>query len=167
MTATKGNEFQDFELKRELLMGIFEKGFERPSPVQEAAIPVVLAGRDILARAKNGTGKTAAYLIPTLQLVDPAQPHVQAVVLVPTRELALQTAQICKELGKYLGVAVMSSTGGTQLREDVLRLEDKVHVMVCTPGRLLDLAKRGIAKLNKCNVVRLARASPRRPSFGY
>merc|ERR1719335_2151725 len=65
VTATKGNDFEDYFLKRELLMGIFEAGFERPSPIQEESIPIALAGRDILARAKNGTGKTAAFIIPT------------------------------------------------------------------------------------------------------
>ena len=67
VTATKGNEFEDYFLKRELLMGIFEKGFERPSPIQEESIPIALTGRDILARAKNGTGKTAAFSIPILE----------------------------------------------------------------------------------------------------
>lgn len=67
VTTTKGNEFEDYYLKRELLMGIYEKGFENPSPIQEEAIPIALAGRDILARAKNGTGKTASFLIPALE----------------------------------------------------------------------------------------------------
>lgn len=70
MTATKGHEFEDYYLKRELLMGIFEKGFEKPSPIQEEAIPIILAGKDVLARAKNGTGKTAAFIIPCLEKVD-------------------------------------------------------------------------------------------------
>ena len=70
VTATKGHEFEDYYLKRELLMGIFEKGFEKPSPIQEEAIPIILAGRDVLARAKNGTGKTAAFIIPCLEKVD-------------------------------------------------------------------------------------------------
>ena len=70
VTATKGNDFEDFFLKRELLMGIFEAGFEHPSPIQEEAIPIALSGRDVLARAKNGTGKTAAYVIPTLERVN-------------------------------------------------------------------------------------------------
>lgn len=77
VTATKGNEFEDYCLKRELLMGIFEKGFENPSPVQEESIPVALAGRDILARAKNGTGKTAAYLIPLLERIDTSRNAIQ------------------------------------------------------------------------------------------
>lgn len=70
MTATKGNEFEDYFLKRELLMGIYEKGFERPSPIQEESIPIALTGSDILARAKNGTGKTAAFCIPALEKID-------------------------------------------------------------------------------------------------
>ena len=71
VTDTKGREFEDFFLKRELLMGIFEKGFERPSPIQEEAIPIILQDRNVLARAKNGTGKTAAYIIPCLEKTDP------------------------------------------------------------------------------------------------
>jgi ATP-dependent RNA helicase DDX6/DHH1 len=77
VTATKGNEFEDYFLKRELLMGIFEAGFERPSPIQEESIPIALAGRDILARAKNGTGKTAAFVIPVLEKVNSSHNHIQ------------------------------------------------------------------------------------------
>ena len=78
-------------LRRELLMGIFEAGFEKPSPIQEEAIPKALQRRDILARAKNGTGKTAAFVIPTLQQVDPTKNKIQALLLVPTREPGVQT----------------------------------------------------------------------------
>ena len=77
MTDTKGNEFEDFCLKRELLMGIFEKGWEKPSPIQEASIPIALSGQDILARAKNGTGKTGAYTIPCLEQIDPTKDIIQ------------------------------------------------------------------------------------------
>lgn len=77
MTSTKGNDFEDYCLKRELLMGIFEKGFEKPSPIQEESIPIALAGRDVLARAKNGTGKTAAYLIPVLEKLDVTSNSIQ------------------------------------------------------------------------------------------
>lgn len=77
---TKGNTFEDFYLKRELLMGIFEAGFEKPSPIQEEAIPVAITGRDILARAKNGTGKTAAFVIPTLEKVKPKLNKIQALI---------------------------------------------------------------------------------------
>ncbi|OEL31096.1 DEAD-box ATP-dependent RNA helicase 8 [Dichanthelium oligosanthes] len=104
VTATKGNEFEDYFLKRELLMGIYEKGFERPSPIQEESIPIALTGSDILARAKNGTGKTAAFCIPALEKIDQDKNAIQVVILVPTRELALQTSQVCKELGKHLKI---------------------------------------------------------------
>lgn len=77
VTATKGNEFEDYFLKRELLQGIYEKGFEKPSPIQEESIPIALTGRDILARAKNGTGKTAAFSIPILERVDTSLKEIQ------------------------------------------------------------------------------------------
>jgi len=140
-------------LKRELLMGIFEKGFEKPSPVQEEVIPSALMGRDVLARAKNGTGKTAAFCIPVLQRADPTLSHIQAVVLVPTRELALQTSSVLKELGKHLGVEIMVSTGGTRLQDDLARLYKPVHIMVGTPGRVLDLADRGSADLRNASML--------------
>ena len=153
VTATKGSSFEDFGLRRELLMGIYEKGYERPSPIQERAIPISLAGRDILARAKNGTGKTASFLIPLLQKVDVSLNHVQALVLVPTRELALQESEVCKQLGKDLNVEVMASTGGTVLSEDIMRLNKTVHVIVATPGRIMDLAEKGVAKLDRCPLL--------------
>jgi ATP-dependent RNA helicase DDX6/DHH1 len=77
VTDTKGRDFEDFFLKRELLMGIFEKGFEKPSPIQEEAIPVILQNRNVLARAKNGTGKTAAYIIPCLEKTDTTKNSIQ------------------------------------------------------------------------------------------
>ncbi|EDV28433.1 uncharacterized protein TRIADDRAFT_51339 [Trichoplax adhaerens] len=158
VTNTKGNDFEDYCLKRDLLIGIFEKGFEKPSPIQEESIPVAVSGKDIIARAKNGTGKTGAYLIPLLQLTDPDKNVVQSIVLVPTRELALQTSQICKELGKHMQINVMVTTGGTNLRDDIMRLNDPVHVMVATPGRMFDLARRNIADLNNCKLLVLDEA---------
>ncbi|KAF2099992.1 ATP-dependent RNA helicase DHH1 [Rhizodiscina lignyota] len=148
--GTKGLEFEDFYIKRELMMGIFEAGFEKPSPIQEEAIPVALTGRDILARAKNGTGKTAAYVIPTLERINPKSTKTQALILVPTRELALQTSQVCKTLGKHLGLNVMVSTGGTGLKDDIIRLSETVHIIVGTPGRILDLASKQVADLSGC-----------------
>jgi hypothetical protein len=88
VTTTKGNEFEDYYLKRELLMGIYEKGFENPSPIQEEAIPIALAGRDILARAKNGTGKTASFLIPALERINTEQNIIQGTRPAPPRPCA-------------------------------------------------------------------------------
>ncbi|KAL2163313.1 hypothetical protein VTH06DRAFT_5370 [Thermothelomyces fergusii] len=150
VTNTKGLEFEDFGLKRDLLMGIFEAGFEKPSPIQEESIPVALTGRDILARAKNGTGKTAAFVIPALEKINPKVSKIQCLILVPTRELAMQTSQVCKTLGKHLGINVMVTTGGTGLRDDIVRLQDPVHIVVGTPGRILDLAGKQVADLSEC-----------------
>eukprot|EP01035_Chromulina_nebulosa_P020743 gene20743-26895_t len=153
VTATKGHDFEDYYLKKELLMGIFEKGFEKPSPIQEEAIPIILAGRNVLARAKNGTGKTAAFIIPCLEKVDTKLNAIQSILLVPTRELALQTSAIVKEIGKHLDVQVMVTTGGTNLRDDILRLYSPVHILVGTPGRIVDLADKGIANLSKVSTL--------------
>jgi len=154
VTKTKGHEFKDYFLKRELLMGIYEKGFERPSPIQEESIPIALAGKDILARAKNGTGKTGSFLIPCLERVDPEKNAIQSLILVPTRELALQTSQVCKELGKHIkGLEVMVTTGGTNLRDDIVRLDKPIHILVATPGRIKDLAERKVADLSQCNYI--------------
>jgi len=158
VTLTKGLEFEDFYLKRELLMGIYEKGFEKPSPIQEKTIPLALLGRDILARAKNGTGKTASFIIPAIEKVDHNKNSVQVLILVPTRELALQTSAVCKEIGKYLGTQVMVSTGGTSLKDDILRLYKPVHIIVSTPGRILDLAEKGVANLDECKMLVLDEA---------
>lgn len=158
VTDTKGNEFEDYCLRRPLLMGIFEKGWEKPSPIQEASIPIALAGRDILARAKNGTGKTGAYTIPILERIDTERNALQALVIVPTRELALQTSQICIELGKHLNVKVMVTTGGTNLKDDIVRLYDPVHIIVATPGRIVDLMNKDLVKTNQCKILVLDEA---------
>jgi len=158
VTSTKGNEFEDFCLKRELLMGIFEKGWEKPSPVQEASLPVSLSGKDILARAKNGTGKTGAYTIPILEQIDANQDVIQGLILVPTRELALQTSQIAIELAKHLDIKVMVTTGGTNLKDDIMRMYDKVQLVVATPGRIIDLMEKRVANLEKCKILCLDEA---------
>uniref|UniRef100_A0A8B9KH45 RNA helicase n=1 Tax=Astyanax mexicanus TaxID=7994 RepID=A0A8B9KH45_ASTMX len=145
VTATKGNEFEDYCLKRELLMGIFEMGWEKPSPIQEESIPIALSGRDILARAKNGTGKSGAYLIPMLERIDLKKDHVQG------KKFCIQISiQLSKHLG---GVKVMATTGGTNLRDDIMRLDETVHVIIATPGRILDLIKKGVAKVDKVQMI--------------
>uniref|UniRef100_A0A915C1D8 RNA helicase n=1 Tax=Parascaris univalens TaxID=6257 RepID=A0A915C1D8_PARUN len=158
VTDTKGIEFEDFCLKRDLLMGIFEKGWEKPSPIQEASIAIALSGQDILARAKNGTGKTGAYCIPCIEKIDSELKKIQALIVVPTRELALQTSQICVELSKHLKLKVMVTTGGTDLRDDIMRLNGVVHLVVATPGRILDLMDKGVADMSRCSTLILDEA---------
>lgn len=158
VTNTKGNEFEDYCLKRELLMGIFEKGWESPSPIQEASIPIALTGRDILARAKNGTGKTGAYTIPMLERIDTSKNEIQGLIIVPTRELALQTSQICIEISKWIGCQCMVTTGGTSLKDDIMRLDEVVHLIVATPGRVLDLMNKEIVNARNCGMLVLDEA---------
>jgi len=153
VTQTKGRDFEDFFLKRELLMGIFEKGFEKPSPIQEEAIPIMLQNRNVLARAKNGTGKTAAYIIPCLEKTDTTKNQIQVLILIPTRELALQTSAIVKEIGKHMVINCMVTTGGTSLKDDIVRLYDSVHMVVATPGRILDLGSKNVADLSHCRTI--------------
>ncbi|CAD7675994.1 unnamed protein product [Nyctereutes procyonoides] len=134
VTSTKGNEFEDDCLKRELLMGIFEMGWEKPSPIQEESIPIALSGRNILARAKNGTGKSSAYFIPLLERL----------------YLKKDNIQVSKHMG---GAKVMATTGGTNLQDDIMRLDDTVHVVIATPGGILDLIKKGVAKVDHVQMI--------------
>jgi len=158
VTDREGKEFEDFCLSRELLMGIFEMGWEKPSPIQEASIPMALSGRDILARAKNGTGKTGAYSIPILERVDPKIDSIQGLIIVPTRELALQVSQICTDLAKHLQIKVMVTTGGTGLKDDIIRVYQKVHVIIATPGRIIDLMEKNVCKMENCKMLVLDEA---------
>lgn len=134
-------------------MGIFGVGYEKPSPIQEEAIPLAVAGKSILARAKNGTGKTGAFVIPCLQRIKVEESYVQSLIMVPTRELALQTSAIVKEIGKHMKINVIVTTGGTSLQDDIMRFYNPPHVVVATPGRILDLSEKQVAKLDKCSTV--------------
>ena len=97
--------------------------------------------------------KTASFIVPTLNRINTSVTHIQALLLVPTRELALQTSQVCKTLGAHIkDLQVMVTTGGTTLRDDILRLQDPVHIIVGTPGRILGLGGKGIADLRKCEM---------------
>lgn len=150
--------FEEYNLKHDLLLGIINKGYDYPSPIQEETIPVAVAGKSIIARAKNGTGKTASYVIPILERIDNSKKYIQALILVPTRELALQVSSTIKELGKYLDVQCMVATGGTNVREDIFRLQNGVQIIVATPGRILDLAEQNQAKLDQCQILVLDEA---------
>lgn len=158
VTDTKGHSFEDYHLKIELLKGIYEKGYEKPSPVQEEVIPIALTGKDVIARAKNGTGKTASFVIPILEKCDFTKYYVQALILVPTRELALQVSATIRELGKYLNVQCIICTGGTNIKDDIYRLSSPVQVLVGTPGRILDLASKNVLDLSGCITMALDEA---------
>ena len=160
VTDPRKGSFEEYSLKKELLRGIYAKRWEHPSPVQEDSIPMAISGYDILARAKNGVGKTGSYLIPILEKVDTTQNFTQALVLVPTIELASQTFTVCKALGKYIkGLSVRMIRGGTPLRDDIVNLQTQPnHIIVATPGRMADVTQHGNAKLDRLQMVVLDEA---------
>ncbi len=146
----KNMDWADFNLQKNLIKGIISKNFDRPSPIQEEVIPRIQNKKCIIARAKNGTGKTAAFLIPIINDIRIEENSIQALILVPTRELALQIASVIKEISKFMKIYCMTTTGGTSLRDDIMRLKKTVHIVVATPGRILDLSYKRIAKMKQC-----------------
>ncbi len=148
--------FEELGVSEEIRRAISEMGYEQPMPVQEEVIPYLLGvGNDVIALAQTGTGKTAAYGLPVLQKVDPADKHTQAVILSPTRELCLQIAGDLKDYSRYIdGLHVLAVYGGSSIESQIRSLRKGAQVIVATPGRLIDLMHRGVAKLDAVeNVV--------------
>ncbi|WP_031433350.1 DEAD/DEAH box helicase [Methylomarinum vadi] len=136
--------FSQLELSEPLLQAIAEQGYEKPTPVQQQAIPVILQGRDILAGAQTGTGKTAGFTLPLLQLLlnqpKPRKPHpVRALILTPTRELAMQVYESVRTYGKHVPLFAEVVFGGVNINQQIRRLQRGADILVATPGRLLDL----------------------------
>ena len=152
--------FEELGVSEEIRRAIEELGFEQPMPVQEAVIPYLLGnGNDVIALAQTGTGKTAAYGIPVLQKVDPTQKETQALILSPTRELCLQIADDLSDFSKYIdGLHVAAVYGGASIEMQSRQLRKGTQIIVATPGRLIDLMKRGVAKLDTVNNVVLDEA---------
>ena len=134
--------FDELNLKPDLLRGIYGYGFEKPSIIQQKAILPIIKGNDVIAQAQSGTGKTAAFAIGTLQLVDPEKDEIQCLILSPTRELAHQTSIVYQFLGEYLKIKVSLLIGGTKVGADIDKLKEGPQVLVGSPGRVLDLIKR-------------------------
>lgn len=134
--------FDELNLKEELLRGIYGYGFEKPSIIQQKAILPIIQGRDVIAQAQSGTGKTAAFAIGTLQLIDKEKDDVQCLVLSPTRELAQQTAGVYRFLSEFLDIKVHLLIGGTKVTADMDKLKEGPQIVVGSPGRVLDLINR-------------------------
>jgi len=139
----KVDSFDNMGLRDELLRGIYSYGFERPSAIQQKAIVPTIRGKDVIAQAQSGTGKTATFAIGALQQINFNNRNCQSLILAPTRELASQIQKVVVALGDYLGVKAHASIGGTRIRDDLAILQEGVHVIVGTPGRVLDLLSRG------------------------
>ncbi|KAF0307115.1 Eukaryotic initiation factor 4A-III [Amphibalanus amphitrite] len=134
--------FDNMNLREDLLRGIYAYGFERPSAIQQRAIRPIQKGRDVIAQAQSGTGKTATFSIAVLQSLDTTLRETQVLILSPTRELAVQIQKVILALGDYMNVQCHSCIGGTSLGEDIRKLDYGQHVVSGTPGRVFDMIRR-------------------------
>src|SRR3954451_8128480 len=150
--------FADLGLSEDLLAALKDVGYESPSPIQEQAIPVLLAGRDVIGQAQTGTGKTAAFGLPMIQGVDPEDPDVQALVLTPTRELCIQVTQALRVYGAHKGINPVAVFGGAPIRDQQAYLKQGAPIVVGTVGRVLDLISRHSLVLHSCRYVVLDEA---------
>ncbi len=146
--------FSDLRLTPKLLAAVTAVGYEAPTPIQARTIPALLAGRDVIGQAQTGTGKTAAFALPILQTIDLKRAEVQALVLTPTRELAIQVAEAIHTYGKGLGpLRVLPVYGGQGMQQQIKRLHAGVHVVVGTPGRIMDHLRRETLNLEAIRMV--------------
>ena len=150
--------FDQFGLNAELVQTAVELGFTAPTPIQQAVIPPIVAGRDVIGQAQTGTGKTAAYGLPLLHRLDRQHRGVQALVLAPTRELAIQVAAALEQYGRGVGARVLALYGGQSYQQQLRSLRERVEVVVGTPGRLLDLMEQGNLDLGGVRTVVLDEA---------
>lgn len=151
--------FEELNLDAKILRAVTDMGFEAASPIQAKAIPLELEGKDIIGQAQTGTGKTAAFGIPLLEKIDPKNKKLQAVVLCPTRELAIQVAEEIRNLAKYMhGIKVLPIYGGQEIVKQIRSLKDGVQVIIGTPGRVMDHMRRKTIKFGQVHIVVLDEA---------
>ncbi|WP_248929682.1 DEAD/DEAH box helicase [Paenibacillus hamazuiensis] len=134
------------------------EGITEPTPVQEQAIPVIMGNHDVIVQAQTGTGKTLAFLLPILERIDVARPDVQALILTPTRELAIQITDELKKLAPVAGAGVLAAYGGQDVERQIRKLAGAIHIVVGTPGRVLDHLKRGSVHFGKLSALVLDEA---------
>lgn len=151
-------EFSHMNLKSELTESLKKMGFINPTEVQAQAIPVVLQGKDVVVRAKTGTGKTGAFTIPIVQMMDPRQRHPTALVIVPTRELAVQVSSVATKISSPLGFRTATVYGGASMNVQIEAIRRGASIVVGTPGRLIDLIDRGALDLRNIRFVVLDEA---------
>lgn len=151
--------FESMKLKDDLLRGIYSYGFEAPSAIQSRAITQIITGKDVIAQAQSGTGKTATFTIGMLQAIDLKRKDLQALVLSPTRELATQISQVIANLGDYMNIKAFAITGGKTLKDDIKKIQGSgCHVVSGTPGRVLDMMKRQILQTRNVQMLILDEA---------
>jgi ATP-dependent RNA helicase DeaD len=150
--------FKELPISRELLKGLNELGFDTLFPIQAHAIGPLLEGKDVIGQAQTGTGKTAAFGVPMIQRLDLNVKGVQGLILAPTRELAVQVADNLSKFGKYTKTRVLPVYGGESINKQIHALKGNIHIVVGTPGRIIDLMKRGILHLSSVRIVVLDEA---------
>ncbi|HZG87231.1 DEAD/DEAH box helicase [Paenibacillus sp.] len=150
--------FSEFGLEAKVLRAITEMGFEESTPIQEKAIPIALEGRDLIGQAQTGTGKTAAFSIPIIQAIDPSEEKVAALIMCPTRELAIQVAEEIGKLARFKGIQTLPIYGGQDIGRQIRALKKRPQVVIGTPGRLLDHINRKTLKLEDVRYVVLDEA---------
>jgi ATP-dependent RNA helicase DeaD len=158
LAAQKGHRFGEIELPVTIARAIEKLGFVEPTEVQARAIGPLRAGKDLIGQAQTGTGKTAAFGIPIVEKVDPAQHHVQALVLTPTRELCVQVTEEIRRIGVFRNVTAVAIYGGSSMERQIAGLKRGTPVVVGTPGRVLDLIRRGELRLDQVGTVILDEA---------
>ena len=152
-------KFTELDIKPEILKAVANMGFEAMSPIQAKAIPVELSGKDVIGQAQTGTGKTAAFGIPILQKVDPKLKKPQAIVLCPTRELAIQVADEIRKLAKYMSsVKILPIYGGQEISKQIRSLKAGVQIIIGAPGRMMDHMRRKTVKFDNIHTVVLDEA---------
>ena len=150
--------FADLGLSPPVLEALQHLGYQKPTPIQEETIPLLLQGRDVIGQAQTGTGKTAAFGLPMLEYVDPGQPEVQALVLTPTRELCIQVTQALRAYGQNRNIQVVAVFGGAPIRDQASRLKAEAQVVVGTVGRVMDMIGRHYLFLDDARYVVLDEA---------
>jgi translation initiation factor 4A len=142
-SVTETHHWSDMNLKDDLLRGIYSFGFENPSPIQKKGIMPILTGRDVIAQAQSGTGKTGAFTVSTLQCVDETLNEIQGLILSPTRELAIQIHKVISSIGTFMtNLKCSLFIGGRSMEQDMKEIEQKPQIVVGTPGRVHDLMRR-------------------------
>ncbi len=150
--------FNDFGLTEPVIRSLNNMGFEEATPIQEQAVPLGLQGKDLIGQAHTGTGKTAAFGIPMIEYFDVGSDHIQGMVLTPTRELAIQVAEELNRIGQHKGIRTVPIYGGQEILRQIRALKNRPHIIVGTPGRLMDHMRRKTVRLNQVSIVVLDEA---------
>jgi ATP-dependent RNA helicase DeaD len=159
MDTSNSSTFDQFKLSPPLMQAIQEIGYETPTPIQIKTIPLMLDGHDVIGQAQTGTGKTAAFALPILEKLNLDQRAVQALVMTPTRELGIQVAEAIHAYSKHLGtVRTLPIYGGQSIQNQMNRLKSGVHIVVGTPGRIMDHLRRGTLSFDALHTVILDEA---------